>query len=39
MKKVLDPTKIHILTYALNHILFIREEQTIQIIDNVIKCL
>ena len=37
-KNILDLTKIHILIYALSHIPYIREEQVVQIIDNVIKC-
>ena len=38
-KNILDFPKIQILTYALTHIPFIRQEQVVQIIDNVIKCL
>ena len=38
-KNILDLTKIQILTYTLTHIPFIRQEQIVQIIDNVVKCL
>ena len=38
-KNILDLTKIQILTYTLTHIPFIRQEQIVQIIDNVIRCL
>jgi len=38
-KNILDLPKIQILTYTLTHIPFIRQEQVVQIIENVIKCL
>ena len=38
-KNIVDLPKIQILTYTLSHIPFIRPEQVVQIIDNVIKCL
>ena len=37
-KNILDLSKIHLLTYVLSHIPFIREEQVVKIIDKVIKC-
>ncbi len=38
-KNILDLPKIQFFTYTLTHIPFIRQEQVVQIIDNVIKCL
>jgi len=38
-KNILDLPKIHILTYTLTHIPFIRQEQVVRIIDNVIQFL
>ena len=38
-KNILDLPKIKILTYTLTHIPLIRQEQVVQIFDNVIKCL
>jgi len=38
-KNILDLPKIQVLTYTLTHIPFIRQEQVVQIIGNVIKCI
>lgn len=38
-RNIVDLPKIHILVYTLSHIPFIRKQQVVQIIDNVIKCI